>query len=126
MTDQTDGNGGRATIRDVLQAVEGLNERIDGVNERVDAVIDRQDDQYTKLSRKIDGLRRVTNERLHEVDAEVTSLSGTVDSVQSDVVLLKRPWEIMQQGWRRTVAIAGGASVITGLVVRFFEVPWPF
>lgn len=102
-------NSGRATVRDVLTAVLGLNERIDDVNQRIDGSITGQQiisHQMTELHTSMDKLEKTTNSRLHEMDADITAL--------------QRPWLFIKSSWRFAAIAAGGASTITALLLRFF------
>jgi hypothetical protein len=100
-------NGGRATVRDVLAAVLGLNERIDGVHERIDANVAGQQGllhQMTELGTSMNKLEKTTNARLHEMEA--------------DIITLKRPWTILAGGWSKALALGGFAAALSGTIVR--------
>jgi hypothetical protein len=100
-------NSGRATTRDVLSAVLGLNERIDDTNERVDRTLEGQvrlSEQMTGLHNSMHDLREATNDRLHEMKA--------------DIITLKRPWLILASGWSKALAVGGFAAALTGTIVK--------
>ena len=100
-------NSGRATVRDVLTAVLGLNERIDDVNQRIDGSIAGQQTishQMTELHTSMDKLEKTTNSRLHEMDADITAL--------------RRPWQLLASGWSKAIAVGGFSVAITGTAVR--------
>lgn len=100
-------NGGRATIRDVMTAVDGLNERIDGTHQRIDESIatgQRLSEQMTELHDSLHSLREATNERLHGMEA--------------DVAVIKRPWILLASGWSKALAVGGAAAAIGGTVGR--------
>jgi methyl-accepting chemotaxis protein len=107
-------NGGRATIRDVLDVVQGTNTRIDGLhdradetNQRVDAVVTGQQQlskQMTELHSSMHDLREVTNERQHMMEADITAI--------------KRPLTLLASGWTKVVAAGGIATALTGTIVR--------
>lgn len=100
-------NSGRATVRDVLSAVLGLNERIDETNQRIDGSLagqQRLSKQMTELHTSMDKLEKTTNSRLHEMEA--------------DIITLKRPWLILASGWSKAVAVGGFAAAISGTIVR--------
>lgn len=111
------GNGGRATVRDVLHAVEGVHTRIDATNTRIDdltvqgaaahesAVQQRAEwvqgnvAMETRLTTAIDSLRKAVNDRLHAIEADVTTL--------------KRPWVFIKSGWTK---FGVGLSVASTLI----------
>ncbi len=100
-------NSGRATVRDVLAAVIGLNERIDDVNQRIDGSINAQQalsNQMTELNTCMVKLERTTNSRLHEMEADITTL--------------KRPWLLLKSGWSKALAVGGFTAAVTGTIVR--------
>lgn len=96
---KSNGNG-RATIRDVLTAVTGLGARIDGTQQRIDGVAD----QMTELHTCMTELRETTNERLHDMEADITAL--------------RRPWLLLASGWTKAVAVGGFAAAISGTIMR--------
>ena len=101
-------NGGRATIRDVMTAVQGLHARIDGNSKRIDATLTGQQGlskQMTGLHDKMHDLRETTNERLHDME--------------SDIRVIHRPLVLLAQGWTKVAAFSGASMAITGVVVRF-------
>jgi len=107
------GNGERATVRDVLNAVEGVHTRIDLTNTRIDGLstasnraaeiavvaVRERIASDTRLSDSIDGLRDVVNERMHLVEADLTTL--------------KRPWVFIKSGWTK---FGVGLSVASTLI----------
>lgn len=100
-------NSGRATVRDVLQAVIGLNERIDDVNTRCDRTLAGQQklsDKLVDLKGCVTKLEDTTNHRLHEMEADIT--------------MLKRPWIILASGWSKAVALSGFTTAATATVVK--------
>lgn len=100
-------NGGRATIRDVMTAVQGINERIDESHVRIDKALDGQQhlsEQMTELHGSMHELRETTNDRLHEMETDIASV--------------KRPWDILASGWTKTIAFGSGASMLVGLAVK--------
>jgi len=104
---KSDGNG-RATIRDVLEAVTGLHGRIDDTHKRIDSTREAQNgfaEQMSELHTCMTKLRATTNERLHEMEADITTM--------------RRPWMFLAHGWTRAVAAAGGMGAISGLFVQF-------
>lgn len=103
----TQSNSGRATVRDVLNAVTALNGRIDETNERVDRAIDGQarlSEQVSDVKGCITKLEKTTNERLHEMEGDITTL--------------KRPWLLLASGWSKAVAVGGAAAAVSGTIVR--------
>lgn len=101
-------NGGRATIRDVMTAVQGLHARIDGNSERIDASLAGQQGlskQMTGLHDKMHELRETTNDRLHEMEA--------------DILFIRRPMALLTQGWTKVAAFSGASMAITGVIMRF-------
>ncbi len=101
-------NGGRATVRDVMTAVQGLHTRIDGNSERIDATLAGQQGlskQMTGLHDKMHDLRTTTNDRLHEMEA--------------DILVIRRPLALLMQGWTKVVGFSGAAAAVTGVIVRF-------
>ena len=103
----TPNNSGRATVRDVLSAVLGLNERIDSLGERVDDAIRGQQnlsEQMTGIHGSIDKLEATTNERLHDMEADITTL--------------QRPWKILATGWSKSIAFGAFVAGLTGTVVK--------
>ncbi len=103
---KSDGNG-RATIRDVLEAVAGLHGRIDDTHARIDGTRDAQNgfaEQMGDLHTAMTHLRETTNERLHEMEADITGL--------------RRPWLLLAHGWTKAITAASVAAAITGTVVR--------
>ncbi len=101
-------NGGRATIRDVMTAVQGLHARIDGNSERIDASLAGQQGlskQMTGLHDKMHDLRETTNDRLHEME--------------SDILFIRRPLALLTQGWTKIAAFSGASMAITGIIMRF-------
>ncbi len=101
-------NGGRATIRDVMTAVQGLHGRIDGNSERIDASLAGQQalsKQMTGLHDKMHQLRETTNDRLHDMEA--------------DILFIRRPLALLAEGWGKVAAFSGASMAITGIVVRF-------
>lgn len=100
-------NGGRATLRDVMSAVIGLNDRIDDTHTRIDAgvaVQQRLSEQMTELHDSMCDLRKTTNERLHGMDAEI--------------IAFKRPWALLASGWTKAVAFGGVAAALSSTAVR--------
>lgn len=100
-------NGGRATIRDVMTAVLGLHTRIDGNSERIDASLAGQhglSKQMTDLHSAMHDLRATTNDRLHNMEA--------------DILVIRRPLNLLAEGWAKVVAFSGASMAITGIVVR--------
>lgn len=100
-------NSGRATVRDVLTAVLQLNERIDDVNARCDRTLEGQQglsDKMVDLKGCVTKLEKTTNQRLHLMEADITTL--------------KRPWIIIASGWSKALAFGGFAAAISGTVVR--------
>lgn len=101
-------NGGRATLRDVMEAVMGLNSRIDGTNERIDDSVVAQHHLNKRMGQLHDAmsdLRETTNDRLHEIEA--------------DVIMLKRPWVFLAYGWTKSIALAGMAAGVSSMVMKF-------
>ncbi len=101
-------NGGRATIRDVMTAVQGLHTRIDGNSERIDASLAGQQGlskQMSSLHDKMHDLRDVTNDRLH--------------AMETDIITYRRPWALLAQGWQKVMAFSGVAAAVSGIIVRF-------
>lgn len=122
-------NNARATIRDVLTAVQGLNSRIDNVakgvadglsdtaerideaNSRIDGVIGGQQilsKQISNLHKQVATLETTTNRRLHEVEA--------------DVGKAKRPWTFFKSTWRVAVVTGGTASGLTALALHIDDI----
>ncbi len=100
-------NGSRATLRDLMSAVQGLNERIDGTNERADQTLGLQQQlskQMTGLHESMHDLREATNERLHGMEA--------------DIVALKRPWTLLASGWSKAIALGTFGAALSGTIVR--------
>ena len=107
-------NGGRATMRDVLDVVHGTNKRIDGLhdradetNQRVDSVVtgqQRLSKQMTELHDSMHDLRGVTNERLHTMEADINTI--------------KRPLTLLAGGWTKAVAASGVAAAVSGFLVK--------
>ena len=111
------------TNRDLWNALQGLGSRTDSVNTRVDTVIKGQgelSDKMVSLQTDMTGLRETTNERLHEIDA---NFEAKLEGIQGDVSLLKRPWELMQGGWKQLIATIAITSGTVGLIAKFW---WPF
>ncbi len=103
---KSNGNG-RATIRDVLTAVAGLHGRIDDTHARIDDSRDAQNsvaEQMGELHTAMTHLRETTNERLHEMEADITTL--------------RRPWVLLAHGWTKVLTAASVAAAVTGTVVR--------
>lgn len=101
-------NGGRATIRDVMTAVQGLHGRIDGNSKRIDATLAGQQGlskQMTGLHDKMHDLRETTNDRLHDMEA--------------DIMVIRRPLALLAQGWTKVAAFSGASMAISAAVVRF-------
>lgn len=106
-TKATPKNGGRATIRDILSAVSGLNERIDGVSARVDQTLTGQQDAMARMATLHDAmhdLRQATNHRLHTMEA--------------DVARIKRPLTLLTTGWAKVVGVSTAAAAVSGAVAR--------
>ena len=100
-------NSGRATVRDVLEAVQGLNGRIDDTNQRIDTAFEGQQglsEQMTDLHACMVKLEKTTNERLHVMAA--------------DIVTVQRPWLLIASGWSKALAFGGVASAFTATIVR--------
>lgn len=100
-------NNGRATIRDVLLAVGGLHTRIDDTHKRIDDARGAQNgisEQMGDLHTAMTHLRETTNDRLHEMEADITSL--------------RRPWMILAHGWTKAITAASVAAAVSGTVVR--------
>ncbi len=100
-------NNGRATTRDVLAAVQGLNERIDDTHQRIDSAFEGQQGlsaQMTSLHACMAKLEKTTNERLH--------------LMESDITTLQRPWLLFASGWSKALAFGGFAAALTGTAVR--------
>ncbi len=100
------GNG-RATIRDVLEAVGGLHKRIDDTHKRIDGTRDAQNgfaEQMSELHTAMTHLRATTNERLHEMEADITTM--------------RRPWVFLANGWTKALTAASVAAAVSGTVVR--------
>lgn len=100
-------NGGRVTTRDLLEAVMGLGGRIDGTNTRIDAGVAAQrqlSEQMTELHDQMHDLRETTNERLHEMKADITTI--------------RRPLTLLTNGWSKAVALSGGVGAISAAVAR--------
>ena len=107
-TNKSASNGGRATIRDVMTAVLSLHTRIDGNSERIDASLAGQhglSKQMTSLHNKMHDLRETTNDRLHDMEA--------------DIMFIRRPLALLAEGWTKVAAFSGASMAITGVVVRF-------
>ncbi len=107
-TPKTPANNGRATVRDVLSAVLGLNGRIDTMSQRIDGTLAGQRhhaEQMNDLHTSMNKLEKTTNARLHEMEASITTL--------------KRPWLFLKSSWRTAGLAAGAASSITAVVLRF-------
>ncbi len=103
---KSDGNG-RATIRDVLTAVAGLHGRIDDTHKRIDDARDAQNgvsEQMGDLHTAMTRLRETTNDRLHEMEADITTL--------------RRPWLILAHGWTKALTAASVAAAVSGTIVR--------
>ncbi len=101
-------NGGRATLRDVMTAVQGLHTRIDGNSERIDASLAGQQGlskQMTSLHDKMHELRETTNDRLHDMEA--------------DIMVIRQPLALLAQGWTKVATFSGATMAITGVVFRF-------
>ncbi len=106
-TKKATSNGGRATIRDVMTAVQGLHARIDGNSERIDAALAGQhglSKQMTDLHTSMHDLRATTNDRLH--------------SMEADIMVIRRPLNLLAEGWAKVVAFSTASMAITGIVVR--------
>ncbi len=104
---KSDGNG-RATIRDVLAAVSGLGARIDDTHKRIDGTRDAQtglSEQMSDLHTAMTHLRETTNERLHDMESDITTL--------------RRPWLFLAHGWTKAAGAATSAAAISGVIVRF-------
>ena len=100
-------NSGRATVRDVLTAVLNLNERIDETNQRIDGALLGQQGllkEMITVHQSVDKLEHTTNDRLHEMEADIT--------------MLKRPWLLLASGWSKAAAVGGFAAAISGAVVK--------
>ena len=103
---KSNGNG-RATIRDVLTAVAGLHGRIDDTHTRIDDARDAQNnvaERMGELHTDMTHLREATNERLHDMEADITSL--------------RRPWMLLASGWTKAITAASVAAAVSGTVVR--------
>lgn len=103
----TSNNSGRATVRDVLSAVTGLNGRIDDLSSRVDGAIRGQQElsqQMTNIHGSIDKLEKTTNERLH--------------MIETDITMLRRPWKILATGWSKSIAFGGFVAAVSGTIVK--------
>lgn len=101
-------NGGRATLRDIMNAVTGLNQRIDATNERIDDTVVAQHHTLkgmTQLHDVMRGLQETTNDRLHEME--------------DDILLLKRPWVLLASGWSKSIALAGMAAGVSSTIMKF-------
>ncbi len=106
-TKKATSNGGRATIRDVMTAVQGLHTRIDGNSERIDATLAGQhglSKQMSDLHTSMHDLRETTNDRLHGMEA--------------DIMVIRRPLALLAQGWGKVAAFSGATMAITGVIVR--------
>lgn len=103
---KSNGNG-RATIRDVLTAVAGLHGRIDDTHTRIDDARDAQNsvaERMTDLHTAMTHLRETTNDRLHEMETDITTL--------------RRPWLMLASGWTKAITAASVAAAVSGTVVR--------
>lgn len=116
MAEQTTPNG-RATIRDVLDAVQGLHDRIDHTNTRIDGVVSAQSQTNrkltsleTKFDKGLDALREATNDALHKMEDRIR--------------VLEMPWKLLGNGWIKAGSAAGAASAITGLLAKFGWIPF--
>lgn len=100
-------NGGRATLRDVMNVVTGLHQRIDATNERIDESVVTQHhtlSELVEIHSTVRALRETANERLHDIEG--------------DVLMLKRPWVFLAHGWTRSVALAGVVAGLSGTIMR--------
>lgn len=100
-------NGGRATIRDVLNVVTDTNERIDDTHKRIDATNagqQRLSKQMLELHDSMHDLRKVTNDRLHAMEADIT--------------LIKRPLTLLASGWTKALATGGAMATLSGILVK--------
>lgn len=107
MTPKKSTNGGRATVRDVLKVVTDTNKRIDGTNKRIDESLagqQRLSEQMTELHDSMHDLRKVTNERLHTMEADITSI--------------KRPLTLLANGWTKAVALGSATAAVSGILVK--------
>lgn len=98
---------GIPTTREIFEAIQGTSTRIDGVNVRVDTAIvgqQRLSHQMVELHTAMNDLRRATNERLHDLEA--------------DIITLRRPWTLMAGGWRKAIGVGGVAAAVSGVIVR--------
>ena len=113
----------KITNRDLWNALQGLSGRTDATTKRVDDVFTGQIELGSKmvsLQGDMISLRETTNERLHEMD---TTFDDKLGSIEGDVALLKRPWELMQGGWKQLIATIAITSASVGLITKFW---WPF
>ncbi len=91
-----------------MTAVQGLHARIDGNSERIDAALTGQQGlskQMSGLHDKMADLRETTNDRLHDMEA--------------DIMIIRRPLALLAEGWGKVAAFSGTAAAITGVVIRF-------
>lgn len=90
-----------------MTAVQGINERIDESHKRIDKTHDGQQrlsEQMTELHGSMHDLRETTNDRLHNMEA--------------DIAAVKRPWALLASGWTKAAAFGTGASALVGVAVK--------
>lgn|SRR5574341_2371994 len=84
-------------------------ERIDQLHQRIDGLYTVVQDGFTAVQTDMRALRKSVNHRVHELEQHL-------DTVQTDVVTLKRPWQLLDaalSGWKKAVALA---TAVGGLV----------
>ena len=100
-------NGGRVTTREVYDAVTGVGERIDGLSTRVDGTNTRMDKQataMTELHGAMHDLRKTTNERLHEMESDITTI--------------KRPLTLLTNGWTKVGALSATLGTLGAVIAQ--------
>lgn len=117
MTEPNNTNGGRATLRDVLTAVEALNGRIDHQSSRIDEVVNQQAQTNrklasleTKFDKGLSNLRDATNDALHKMEERIH--------------ILEMPWKLLGNGWVKAGGAAGAATAIMGFLAKFGWIPF--
>lgn len=99
---------GIPTTQEIFGALQTVTARIDDTHQRIDATLAGQQglsQQMTGLHNKMHDLRETTNDRLHDMEA--------------DIMVIRRPLTLLAQGWTKVAAFSGASMAITGVFVRF-------